>query len=332
MKINTPKIVSAVFLCLLCVSCAGLEKEKEIVYKQPVVEMASDYLLGPGDTVEITYFFGTQPSKKAYTLEVGDVIEIAFYYHPEINKTVTIRPDGKISLAGKGDIYAAELTPLELKEKITKIYSDTFKDPLVTITLIEFSQALKKFEEAIKSDRRGHSRLILIRPDGYMSLFNLEQDIIAAGLTLPQLKTIISEEYSKKFESVTVSLALETTNSNLVYVSGEVRKPDSYKLIGPTTATQILSKAGIIWETAELNSVIVISRSPEGKPIGRLVNLDKVVGEGNIGHDVLLKRFDIVYVPKNKITKVGLFVKQYLSDIIPDWARLNFTYELHTDD
>ena len=99
---------------------------------------------------------------------------------------------------------------------------------------------------------------------------------------------------------------LENTNSNLVYVNGEVRKPDSYQLVQPTTVTQILSQAGIIWENAKLSSVLVISRSPDGRPMGRLVNLSKVVGEGNIGHDVMLKRFDIVYVPRNAITNANL--------------------------
>ena len=147
-------------------------------------------------------------------------------------------------------------------------------------------------------------------------------------MTLPQLKTIISEAYSNKFDSLTVSLALENTNSNLVYVSGEVRKPDSYQLVQPTGVTQILSQAGIIWETAKLSSVLVISRSPDGRPMGRLVNLNKVVGEGNIGHDVMLKRFDIVYVPRNAITNANLFVEQYINRIIPNSVRMNFTYRL----
>jgi polysaccharide export outer membrane protein len=322
---------SMLFLMLsLYVSCSDVNVsiKEDTIYERPVAEVQRGYVLGPGDIIEATYFFGTQPTEREYILEIGDVIDVEFYYHSEINKRVTIRPDGKISLAREGDIRAAGLTTLELREKLTELYSDTFKDPVVTINLFEFNQALKGFKEAVTSDRGGQSKEILIRPDGYISLYHLEKDINAAGLTLPQLKTIVSVEYRKKFSSVTVSLALETTNSNLVYVSGEVQRPDAYQLIGPTTVTQILSQAGIIWDNAELSSVLVISRSPEGRPIGRLVNLDKVVGEGNIGHDILLKRFDVVYVPKNKITKVNVFVEQYINRIIPTSVRMTFTYRL----
>jgi polysaccharide export outer membrane protein len=331
MTIKMFRILMLLLIAAAAVSCTTdplISIEKETIHAAPIVAAQSDYILGPGDTVQVTYFFGTQQIETEYTLEVGDVMDIDFYYHSEINKRVTIRPDGKITLARKGDIRAAGLTTHELNQNITKHYSNIFKDPLVTISLIEFNQALQGFKEAVRSDRFGQSKLFLIRPDGYVNLFYLEHDIRAAGFTLPQLNTVIEEEYYKKFTGLAISLALENTNSNLVYVSGQIARPGAFTLIQPTTVAQIVSQAGIIWENAALDSIIVVSRSPEGKPIGKLVNLNKVIGEGNIGNDVLLKRFDIVYVPKNTITKVNVWVDQYLSGIVPDWVRMNFTYGL----
>jgi len=315
---------------LLFVSCSDVKVSitEDTLHEEPVAAIGSDYVIGPGDTLQITYFFGTQPTEKEYVLGVGDIIEVQFYYHAEVNRTATIHPDGNISLARKGEIRAAGLTTRELQEKISNLYSDVFKDPLVSITLIEFNQALKGFKEAITSDRAGHTKLVLVRPDGYISLFHIEQDIRAAGRTLPQLRTIVAQNYQKRFDSLTISLAMQTTESNLVYVSGEVRSPASYQLIQPTTVSQILSQAGIIWENAALSSIILISRSPAGKPIGRLVDMNKVIGEGNIGNDVLLKRFDIVYVPKNKITNANVFVDQYINNMLPDATRLNWGYSL----
>ena len=323
-----PKKIFKLFLIpvvlLLFVSCSDVKVsiEEDTLHEDPVVAIESDYLVGPGDVLLITYFFGTQPIEQEYTLEVGDVIEVQFYYHAEVNRTATIHPDGNISLARKGEIRAAGLTTQELQEKISTLYSDVFKDPLVNITLIEFNQALKGFKEAITSDRAGHSKMVLVRPDGYISLFHIEKDIRASGSTLPQLQTLISQKYQKHFDS------LETTGSNLVYVSGEVRSPDSYQLIQPTTVSQILSRAGIIWENAALSSIILISRSSEGKPVGRVIDMNQVVGAGNIGKDILLKRFDIVYVPKNKITKANVFVLQYIDNMLPENVRLTFGYSL----
>jgi len=323
-------IFSTLAVLFLVVSCSDLNVsiKEDTVHEEPPAPIGSDYLIGPGDSLQVTYFFGTQPTEKEYVLEVGDVIDVQFYYHAEVNRTATIHPDGNISLARKGEIRAAGLTTQELQEKIQTLYGDIFKDPLVNITLIEFNQALKGFKEAITSDRAGHSKVVLVRPDGYISLFHIEEDIRAAGRTIPELKKIVAQEYQKHFDSLTISLAMLTTDSNLVYVSGEVQSPASYQLIQPTTVSQILAQAGIIYENAELSSIILISRSPEGKPVGRLVDMNKIIGEGNIGNDILLKRFDIVYVPRNKITNAGIFVDQYINNLLPDATRLNWGYSL----
>jgi len=315
---------------LLFVSCSDVKVSitEDTFHEEPAAPVGSDYVIGPGDTLQITYFFGTQPTEKEYVLEVGDVIEVQFYYHAEVNRTATIHPDGNISLARKGEIRAAGLSTQELQEKISNLYSDVFKDPLVSITLVEFNQALKGFKEAITSDRAGHTKLVLVRPDGYISLFHIDQDIRAAGRTLPQLRTIVAQKYQKRFDSLAISLAMQTTGSNLVYVSGEVRSPASYQLIQPTTVSQILSQAGIVWENAALSGIILISRSSEGKPIGRVVDMNKVIGEGNIGNDILLKRFDIVYVPKNKVTQANIFVLQYIDNMLPENVRMTFGYGL----
>jgi protein involved in polysaccharide export with SLBB domain len=123
-------------------------------------------------------------------------------------------------------------------------------------------------------------------------------------------------------------MALESTGSNLVYVSGQVLKPDTYQLTQPTTVTQIVSRAGINWETAALDSIVVVSRGPNGRPIGRLVSVNQVISEGNIAQDIFLKRFDIVYVPQNKISRLNTFIEQYLSNIVPDWVRFSAVYRL----
>ncbi|BBO68086.1 hypothetical protein DSCA_20160 [Desulfosarcina alkanivorans] len=318
-------------LVIIIIGCVGptVEIKKDAYYSEKIVEKTSNYILGQGDTIQITYFFSTQPSEEEYLLEVGDVINVNFLYHPETNKRATIRPDGKITLSRKGDIRAAGLSTLQLKNKIVEIYSDTFKNPELTIELIEFSQALKGFKEAVKSDRGGHSKTMLIRPDGYISPFFLETDTKASGQTVKQLEKTLSANYKKRFSSVAISIALYSTNSNLVYVNGEVRKPDSYQLVGPTTVTQILSEAGIIFETASLKTVLVLSRSLDGKPVGRLVNIEDVLKNGNIGEDIFLKRFDVVFVPKNKIAQANQFIDQYINKIIPRDISMNFTYRIN---
>ena len=73
-----------------------------------------------------------------YLLDVGDVIEIAVWRNPELSKTVTIRPDGRISLPLAGEITAAGTTPAQLSALITASLGHTYiKDPKVTVIVDE---------------------------------------------------------------------------------------------------------------------------------------------------------------------------------------------------
>ena len=113
---------------------------------------------------------------------------------------------------------------------------------------------------------------------------------------------------------------------------GEVYKPNYFLLDGPTTVSQILARAGGFQDTAKLNNILIISRDQERKAVGKTVNIESVLGEANIGHDVMLKQYDVVYVPKTEIAKAGVFVDQYINAIIPNVIRVNFGYVSRWDD
>src|ERR1700751_1708679 len=51
-----------------------------------------------------------------YQLSRGDTFDLAFPFTPEFNQTVTIQPDGYITLTGLGDRYVAGKTVPELRE------------------------------------------------------------------------------------------------------------------------------------------------------------------------------------------------------------------------
>ncbi len=58
-----------------------------------------------------------------YLLNIGDEIEVKFYYHTELNERTIIRPDGKISLLLVDAVKADGLTPEQLDEELTSLYS-----------------------------------------------------------------------------------------------------------------------------------------------------------------------------------------------------------------
>ena len=55
------------------------------------------------------------PQMSEYRIQPGDQLDIKFYYHPELNESLTVRPDGKISLQLIHEVPASGLTPEELR-------------------------------------------------------------------------------------------------------------------------------------------------------------------------------------------------------------------------
>jgi polysaccharide export outer membrane protein len=73
-----------------------------------------------------------------YVLHIGDIIDIKFFYNPELNETLTIRPDGMISLQMIDEVKAEGLTPSELDDILTKKYTDILGHSEVTVIVREF--------------------------------------------------------------------------------------------------------------------------------------------------------------------------------------------------
>jgi polysaccharide export outer membrane protein len=82
----------------------------------------------------------TTVTEERYRLQPGDVLEVQFRYSPEFNQTVSVQPDGYISLEIGGDLKVAGLTVEQTREAILKKASTRLQDPVATIVLKEFQK------------------------------------------------------------------------------------------------------------------------------------------------------------------------------------------------
>ena len=81
-----------------------------------------------------------KPQKPSpYIIQPGDELDIKFFYNPELNETVAVRPDGKISLQLIDEIQAASLQPSELDRRLTDLYSRELKRPVLTVIVRSFT-------------------------------------------------------------------------------------------------------------------------------------------------------------------------------------------------
>ena len=75
-----------------------------------------------------------------YQLRSGDVIELTFTFTPEFNQTVTIQPDGYITIREVGDVHVQGKTAPELTGTIRAAYSKILHNPIISIVLRDFER------------------------------------------------------------------------------------------------------------------------------------------------------------------------------------------------
>src|SRR5712692_9977669 len=73
----------------------------------------------------------------SYVIGPEDVLDIAVWDSTELTRTVPVRPDGKISLPLVNDVPAAGLTPMQLRESLTKALTAYIPRPAVSVLVHE---------------------------------------------------------------------------------------------------------------------------------------------------------------------------------------------------
>lgn len=119
----------------------------------------------------------TSASSPDYLIGPGDTLQVFVWRNPEVSVSVQVRPDGKISTPLVEDLVAAGKTPTQLARDIEKALANYLKEPLATVMVTGFvgpySQQVRVVGEA------GQPQVLAYRKN--MSL--LDVMISVGGLT-----------------------------------------------------------------------------------------------------------------------------------------------------
>jgi protein involved in polysaccharide export with SLBB domain len=166
---------------------------------------------------------------------------------------------------------------------------------------------------------------VTVRPDGRISL-QLVREIIASDLTPAQLTDLLTQKYAPNLQRPEITVIVRSFSAQRVYVDGEVAKPGMISLTGLMTVLPAISQAGGVKDTARTAEVIVIRRGAGNKPLAITVNLNKAIDGTDMNQDIILKPFDIVYVPKSPIANVNKWVDLYVRKNLPISISTGFGY------
>ncbi len=164
------------------------------------------------------------------------------------------------------------------------------------------------------------NRTVTVEPDGRISL-PLIAPAMAADRSVPELQQRLTEAYSTQLVHSDIQVDVKTATPLRVFVGGEVGKPGVYDMPGDIDALQAVMMAGGFTTLARTNQVVIVRRGSNGLMM-RTADLRRATFHAGQADAVPLRRFDVVYVPRTTIANLGLFVQQYIRDVVP----IQFSY------
>jgi polysaccharide biosynthesis/export protein len=170
-----------------------------------------------------------------YTIHPSDTLQLGFMLSPEFNQTVTVQPDGYISLLEVGDIPAAGRTLSELAEAIKRAYSKILHEPVISVTPTDFEKPY-------------------------------------------------------------------------IVVGGQVGKPGKFDWRGDVTVTQAIAVAGGFTDASKHSQVLLFRRVSDQWTQARIINVKKMLNSRNLQEDTELQPGDMLFVPKNTLSKIKPFL------------------------
>jgi polysaccharide export outer membrane protein len=140
-------------------------------------------------------------------------------------------------------------------------------------------------------DQKDLDQIVFVRPDGKISL-PLVGEVDAAGLTVAELATRLTKQYSHTVRGAQVTVVVKEIRSRPVFFLGGVVRPGQLQLTQDLTVLQALSAVGGPMATADLEGAFVL-RGDTRIP----VNIQRIMQKGDVAQNVKLQPGDTVVVP-----------------------------------
>jgi polysaccharide export outer membrane protein len=136
---------------------------------------------------------------------------------------------------------------------------------------------------------------VIVASDGTITVA-LADRVSAAGLTTAQLQQELARRLAAFIADPTVTVRVADARSQIVYVTGEVRRPGVFRLRPGEVLSQALAEAGGFDEFANTRAVRITRHTPsDAERI--VVNYDRVLSAEGLSGDLVLMAGDTIDVP-----------------------------------
>jgi polysaccharide export outer membrane protein len=280
---------------------------------EPFNDFSKKPILGSGDSKKV--FSPSTPiinQNNPFVLGPEDLLTISVWGNKELTTEMPVRPDGFISYPLIGDVKALGLTPSQLKDEITRRLRKYITDASVTVVV----KTINSINISVAGEVVTPGTYKVNRPITLMHLFSLvkgftvKADLRKSYLLRNGQKLNINFYALVKEDDFTQNIWLRPNDlvfihdnfGNRINIMGEVTKPQvvTYQE-GMTVMDAILLAEGLT-DIAKANDTKVYrnNKNNGGNSIEKIkIELDKVIFEGDLSKNILLRPGDIIHVPRS---------------------------------
>jgi polysaccharide export outer membrane protein len=129
--------VLATVTVLLALPAMAQPRSAEQIHPGSAQSLEVDAPVSPDEALQTEW---THWTSGRYRISPGDVLELTFPSVPELNQTVTVQPDGYITLREIPDIRVQGRTVPQVRVDVLAAYESFVRDPVIAIVLKEFEK------------------------------------------------------------------------------------------------------------------------------------------------------------------------------------------------
>lgn len=244
-----------------------------------------------------------------YVIGEGDGLDVAVWGVKELTFSVKVRPDGKITVPGLGDVPANAMTPSQLQVSLGEKLKELVKNPIVTVTVSNITNSkVYIFGGGVKAGvydlNRRSSLLQLLCVIGDVKAGDLKKAyVMRDGKKIKENfhALFIDGDMSQDIEIETNdAIFLPPLIDRNVFVVGAVNTPRSIEYRDGLSVLDAILEAGSFTKYAKENNTVII-RKVGDKEISIPVKAKDLITDGDLSQNVKLKAGDYI------IVKEGMF-------------------------
>jgi polysaccharide export outer membrane protein len=227
-----------------------------------------------------------------YVVGATDVLAVTVYDNDDLDTVTRVSSEGTIIMPLIGRVAVSGMTVSEVVRQITAMFADGYLvEPQVTVFVKEYRSSkatvLGEVNQPGLHELQGHISFleVISKAGGFTSQAGNVATIKRQANGFGEDPAVITIDLKKLVELGDLTLDIPINNGDRIYVkkapvfyiSGEVQKPDAYKLERNTTIIKAITLAGGFTDKAAPTKVKIVRKNNDREQVNERVKMDALV-------------------------------------------------------